>query len=68
MIKVEFYKTRKDGVTLNRTYSDEGYYILSTSDGSKYEEAIDPDYMDRDYVESAELIPIIEEEEPEETL
>lgn len=41
MIKREFYKTRKDGVNLYRTYSDEGYRIKQVETGSIYDEAID---------------------------
>lgn len=41
MIKRDFYKTRKDGVNLYRTYSDEGYRIKQVETGSIYDEAID---------------------------
>ena len=41
MIKREFYKTRKDGINLYRTYSDEGYRIKQVETGSIYDEAID---------------------------
>lgn len=41
MIKKEFYKTRKDGINLYRTYSDEGYRIKQVETGSIYDEAID---------------------------
>lgn len=41
MIKKEFYKTRKDGVNLYRTYSDEGYHIKQIETGNIYDEAID---------------------------
>ena len=41
MIKKEFYKTRKDGVNLYRTYSDEGYRIKQIETGNIYDEAID---------------------------
>ena len=41
MIKKEFYKTRKDGVNLYRTYSDEGYRIIQIETGNIYDEAID---------------------------
>ena len=40
MLKTEFYAIRSDGVELQRTYSDQGYYIYR--DGVLYEEAIDP--------------------------
>lgn len=41
MIVREFYKTRSDGVSLYRTYSDAGYMIRQTQTGAKYAEAID---------------------------
>ena len=40
-IKTEYYKTRTDGVVLNRTYSDEGFYILQNETGIEYTEAVD---------------------------
>lgn len=41
MIVREFYKTRKDGVSLYRTYSDAGYMIRQVQTGAEYDEAID---------------------------
>lgn len=41
MIVREFYRTRKDGVSLYRTYSDAGYMIRQTQTGVEYAEAID---------------------------
>ena len=41
MIISEFYKTRSDGVSLYRTYSDAGYMIRQTQTGAEYAEAID---------------------------
>lgn len=41
MIVREFYKTRSDGVSLYRTYSDAGYMIRQTQTGAEYDEAID---------------------------
>lgn len=41
MIVKEFYKTRKDGVHLYRTYSDEGFYIVQNETGAEYTEAVD---------------------------
>ena len=60
MIKVEYYATRKDGVVLNRTYSDAGFYI--ERDGIRYAEAVDPAELNRTYTETDELIPVEEEE------
>lgn len=55
MIVVEYYATRKDGVVLNRTYSDAGFYI--ERDGIRYAEAVDPAELNRTYTETDELIP-----------
>lgn len=41
MIKTEFYMTRKDGVNLYRTYSDEGKLIRQVETGIVYGEAVD---------------------------
>ena len=61
MIVVEYYATRKDGVVLNRTYSDAGFYI--ERDGIRYAEAVDPAELNRTYTETDELIPTEEETE-----
>lgn len=53
-IIVEYFKTRKDGVILNRTYSDLGYKI--ERDGILYDEAIDPIELNRIYIETTQLI------------
>jgi hypothetical protein len=55
MIISEYYATRKDGVILNRTYSDAGYYI--ERDGVRYSEAVDPAELGRVYTETDEKIP-----------
>ena len=60
MIVTEFYMTRTDGVELNRTYSDAGFYI--ERDGVRYEEAVDPAELGRVYTETDELIPVEDEE------
>ena len=49
-IITEHYKTREDGVVLNRTYSDKGMMI--EREGVRYEEAIDPAGSGRTYTES----------------
>lgn len=49
MIVTEYYKTRRDGVVLNRTYSDEGWMI--ERDGVQYSDAIDPADAERVYTE-----------------
>lgn len=50
MIITEYFKTRQDGVVLNRTYSDRGMMI--ERDGCLYEEAIDPVDSNRIYTET----------------
>lgn len=55
MIITEYYTTRKDGVVLNRTYSNKGCYI--ERDDIKYVEAIDPEELGRVYTETDEKIP-----------
>jgi len=55
MVVIEFYRQRRDGVNLYRTYSSEGMYI--ERDGVLYEEAIDPEDSNRAYTETDILIP-----------
>lgn len=57
-VKTEYYMTRKDGVVLNKTYSNEGRYVVR--DGVAYDMAIDPADLNRQYTEG-DIIP------PEET-
>lgn len=54
MIQSEYYKTRKDGVKLTRTWSDTGMMI--ERDGIWYSEAIDPEDANRVYTETDETI------------
>ena len=63
MIITEYYKTREDGVVLNRTYSDKGMMI--ERDGVRYDEAIDPAELNRQYIETDE--PIEDDADPNET-
>lgn len=58
-IITEHYKTREDGVVLNRTYSDKGMMI--ERDGVRYSEAIDPAELNRQYKETDVLIDLTEE-------
>ena len=58
MIITEYFRTREDGVVLNRTYSDIGMMI--ERDGVRYSEAIDPAELDRQYTETDEPIEPIE--------
>lgn len=53
MIITEHYRTREDGVVLNRTYSDKGMMI--ERDGVRYSEAIDPADVGRVYTETDEI-------------
>lgn len=62
MIVTEYFKTRSDGVVLNRTYSDAGMMI--ERDGVLYSEAIDPDNLNRVYMETN--VPIVAMTEAEE--
>lgn len=54
-IVTEYFKTRKDGVVLNRTYSDAGFKV--ERDGKRYCEAIDPADLNRQYTETDEAVP-----------
>lgn len=56
MIVCEFYRQRKDGVNLYRTYSDEGFYILQNETGIEYSEAIDVENAPYTYRETDKLI------------
>lgn len=64
MIITEYFKTREDGVVLNRTYSDAGMMI--ERDGVQYSEAVDPADFNRTYIETEIPIESPEEEVPEE--
>lgn len=59
-IVTEYYKTREDGVALNRTYSDSGMMI--ERDGVRYDEAIDPAELNRQYTETDEPVEPTEDE------
>ena len=54
MIITEFFRTREDGVVLNRTYSDLGMMI--EREGVRYCEAIDPEELNRQYIETDEPV------------
>jgi hypothetical protein len=60
MVVREFYKTRRDGVNLYRTYSDDGKMLLQNETGIEYAEAIDVDGAPFTYSETDKLV-----EEPE---
>ena len=50
MVKTEFYMTRSDGVSLYRTYSDQGRTIIR-NDGVEYGEAVDVENSIYTYIE-----------------
>ena len=56
MIKREFYETRKDGVNLYKTYSDNNKIIRQIETGNEYDEAIDVgdenDFIKYSYIET----------------
>ena len=56
MIKKEYFSTRKDGVKLYKTYSDEGFYIQKVSTEEIYDEAIDVENAPYIYEETNEKI------------
>ena len=58
-IVTKFYRTREDGVVLNRTFSDAGCMI--ERDGIRYSEAIDPAELNRQYTETDEPIEPVEQ-------
>jgi hypothetical protein len=55
-IVTEYYKTREDGVVLNRTYSDQG--MMVERDGIRYDQAIDPAELNRQYIETDEPVEV----------
>lgn len=56
MIIKDFYKTREDGVNLNRTYSDKGLKIRKVGTDEVYDEAIDIEGAPFEYKETDEPI------------
>lgn len=63
MIVTEYFKTRSDGVVLNRTYSDK--CMMIERDGVRYDEAIDPAELNRQYIETDEPADVADEDYPE---
>ena len=61
MIVKKFLKTRKDGVNLYRTYSDENYKIRQVETDIIYDEAIDVENAGYTYEETEEKIETAEE-------
>ena len=56
MIVTEYFMTRTDGVVLNRTYSDAGFYILQNETGIEYAEAVDVEGAPYTYSETDKVI------------
>lgn len=56
MVIREFYRTRKDGINLYRTYSDANFYIKQNETGIEYTEAIDIENAPYTYSETDKLI------------
>ena len=65
MIVREYYITRKDGVNLYRTYSDEQFMIHKIGTDEIYDEAIDVENAPFEYEETTEKIEVEEIEETE---
>ena len=63
MIKTEIYDTWEDGTKLIKTYSDLNMMIEQKETGIRYAEAIDPESMHREYIETDEPIPVESEDE-----
>lgn len=55
MIVKEFYRKREDGVSLYRTYSDEGRMVCKVGTNEAYEEAIDVENAPFEYVEGDKI-------------
>lgn len=56
MIIKEYFTTRKDGVKLYKTYSDEGFYIRKIGTEEVYDEAIDVENAPYQYEETETTI------------
>lgn len=61
-IVTEYYKTRGDGVRLNRIYSDQDLMIRQVETGNLYDEAIDVEGAPYTYEETDQVIEISAEE------
>lgn len=61
-IITEYYKTRGDGVRLNRTYSDQDLMIRQVETGNVFESAIDVEGAPYTYEETDQVIEISAEE------
>ena len=54
MIVTEYYIKRRDGVVLNRAYSNLNRYIIDN--GAEYKEIIYPSYINKYFTESEERL------------
>lgn len=61
MIKKEFYRKRKDGVNLYKTYSTDNLYIRKIGTNEIYDVAIDVENAPFEYEETDEIIETEEE-------
>lgn len=61
-IVTEYYKTRGDGVRLNRTYSDQDLMIRQVETGNVFDVAIDVEGAPYTYEETDQVIEISAEE------
>lgn len=52
MVRQDYYLTRKDGVSIYRTYSDSGKKIIQVETGMEYDEAFDVYPLKFSYIES----------------
>ena len=50
MIVTEYYAKRRDGVVLNRAYSNQNRYVIDN--GAEYKEIIYPSYIKKNITES----------------
>jgi hypothetical protein len=60
MVVKEFYEKREDGVSLYRTYSDKGFYVLQNETGIEYAEAIDVEDAPFTYSETNHKLEVFE--------
>lgn len=61
MIKKEFYRKRKDGVNLYKTYSTDNLYIRKIGTDEIYDVAIDVESAPYEYEETNDIIETEEE-------
>lgn len=61
MIVREFYRIREDGASLFKTYSNDGFKIQQVDTNEIYNEAIDIETANFEYIETQEKIENIDE-------